>query len=44
MLAEVSSPVDAVECGVQIQNKSVAINSEADEADRMSYRIGLNMG
>lgn len=44
VLAEFSNPVDAVECGVQIQNKSVVINSNSDEADRMSYRIGLNMG
>ena len=44
VLAEFSNPVDAVECGVQIQNKSVSINNKADEADRMSYRIGLNMG
>ena len=44
VLAEFSNPVDAVECGVQIQNKSVLINSNSDEADRMSYRIGLNMG
>ena len=44
VLAEFSNPVDAVECGVQIQNKSVSINNKADDADRMSYRIGLNMG
>ena len=44
VLAELPNPVDAVECGVQIQNKSVSINSQSDEADKMSYRIGLNMG
>lgn len=44
VLAEFSNPVDAVECAVQIQNKSVAINNNSDEADKMSYRIGLNMG
>ena len=44
VLAEFPNPVDAVECGVQIQNKSVSINSQSEEADKMSYRIGLNMG
>jgi len=44
VLAEFPSPVDAVECGVQIQNKSVSINNQSEEADKMSYRIGLNMG
>lgn len=44
VLAEFSNPVDAVECAVQIQNKSVAINNNSDDADKMSYRIGLNMG
>ena len=44
VLAEFPSPVDAVECGVQIQNKSVALNGQSDDADKMSFRIGLNMG
>ena len=44
VLAEFSNPVDAVECAVQIQNKSVALNNNSDDADKMSYRIGLNMG
>ena len=44
VLAEFSSPIDAVECAVQIQNKSVSLNSQANESDKMSYRIGLNMG
>ena len=44
VLAEFPSPIDAVECGVQIQNKSVSLNSQANESDKMSYRIGLNMG
>jgi len=44
VLAEFGNPVDAVECAVQIQNKSVAINNNSDDADKMSYRIGLNMG
>jgi adenylate cyclase len=44
VLAEFPNPVDAVECGVQIQNKSVSINDQSDEADKMSFRIGLNMG
>ncbi|MDA7777221.1 adenylate/guanylate cyclase domain-containing protein [Rhodobacteraceae bacterium] len=44
VLAEFPNPVDAVECGVQIQNKSVALNNQSDDADKMSFRIGLNMG
>ena len=44
VLAEFPNPVDAVECGVQIPNKSVSINNQSDEADKMSFRIGLNMG
>ena len=44
VLAEFPSPIDAVECAVQIQNKSVSLNSQANESDKMSYRIGLNMG
>ena len=31
VLAEFPSPVDAVECGVQIQNKSVSINNQSEE-------------
>ena len=44
VLAEFPSPVDSVECGVQIQNKSVALNGQSDDADKMGFRIGLNMG
>ncbi len=44
VLAEFSSPVRAVECGVQIQNKSMAINAGSDEKDRMRYRVGINIG
>ena len=44
VLAEFSSPVRAVECGVQIQNKSMAINAESDEKDQMRYRVGINIG
>ena len=44
VLAEFTSPVRAVECAVQIQNKSMAINAENDEKDRMRYRVGINIG
>ena len=44
VLAEFTSPVRAVECGVQIQNKSMAINAESDEKDQMRYRVGINIG
>ena len=44
VLAEFTSPVRAVECGVQIQNKSMAINAESGEEDQMRYRVGINIG
>ena len=44
VLAEFPSPVRAVECGVQIQNKSLATNAEGDEKDQMRYRVGINIG
>ena len=42
VLAEFTSPVRAVECGGQIQNKSMAINAQSDEKDQMRYRVGIN--
>ncbi len=44
VLAEFPSPVKAVECSVQIQNKSLAINNTSKDADRMQFRIGINIG
>ena len=44
VLAEFQSPVRAVECSVQIQNKSQALNNTLNETDRMQFRIGINVG
>ena len=44
VLAEFQSPVRAVECSVQIQNKSQALNNTLHETDRMQFRIGINVG
>ena len=44
VLADFSSPVRAVECSVKIQNKSQAINNISDNPDKMSFRIGINVG
>jgi len=44
VLAEFSSPVRAVECSVKIQNKSQAINNISENPDKMSFRIGINVG
>ena len=44
VLAEFASPVRAVECSVQIQNKSHAYNNSADDNDKMRFRIGINVG
>ena len=44
VLAEFSSPVRAVECSVQIQNKSQTINNTSEDTDKMSFRIGINVG
>jgi len=44
LLAEFSSMVDAVECGVEIQKELKTRNSELPENRRMEFRIGINLG
>ncbi|MBT8349676.1 MAG: adenylate/guanylate cyclase domain-containing protein, partial [Deltaproteobacteria bacterium] len=44
LLAEFSSAVDAVECGVQIQNRLKKENAKFVEDKRLEFRIGVNIG
>ena len=44
VMAEFGSPVKAVECSVQIQNRSQSLNAKADSKDQMNFRIGINVG
>jgi adenylate cyclase len=43
-LAEFSSAVDAVECAMQIQSVSVALNAALPESRKMEFRIGIHLG
>ncbi|MBW1707596.1 MAG: tetratricopeptide repeat protein, partial [Deltaproteobacteria bacterium] len=43
-LAEFGSVVDAVQCGVAVQNELQARNAELPENRRMQFRIGINLG
>jgi len=44
ILSEFSSVVDAVECGVKIQEEVGAKNAALPEHRRMEFRIGVNLG
>jgi class 3 adenylate cyclase len=44
VLAEFASVFDAVECAVRIQAELEAADSPMPEADRMPFRIGINVG
>ena len=44
VLAEFASPVRAAECAVQIQNRSQAMNIMSEDNDKMSFRVGINVG
>jgi adenylate cyclase len=44
VLAEFSSVVDAVECGVEIQKELKTRNTDLPENRRMEFRIGINLG
>ena len=44
VLAEFASPVRAAECAVQIQNRSQAMNIMSEDIDKMSFRVGINVG
>jgi class 3 adenylate cyclase len=44
VLAEFSSPVEAVRCSIAIQEELKVQNAELDEKIRMHFRIGINLG
>jgi class 3 adenylate cyclase len=44
LLAEFASVVDAVQCGVAVQNELKARNAYLPENRRMRFRIGINLG
>jgi len=44
LLAEFPSVVDAVRCGVMIQNELKVKNNELPENRKMEFRIGINLG
>ncbi|UCH22195.1 MAG: tetratricopeptide repeat protein [Deltaproteobacteria bacterium] len=44
ILAEFTSVVDAVQCGVEIQQVLKARNAALPESRRMAFRIGVNLG
>jgi TolB-like protein/class 3 adenylate cyclase len=44
MLAEFTSVVDAVNCGVEIQREMTERNAKLPEERRMKLRIGINLG
>jgi TolB-like protein len=44
ILAEFSSPVEAVRCALDIQNDLSLRNAELPEQRRMLFRIGINLG
>jgi adenylate cyclase len=44
LLAEFGSVVDAVQCGVALQNELKARNADLTENRRMQFRIGINLG
>ncbi len=44
VLAEFGSPVEAVRCAVEIQDALKTRNNSLPEAQRMQFRIGVNLG
>jgi TolB-like protein/class 3 adenylate cyclase/Flp pilus assembly protein TadD len=44
LLAEFASVVDAVQCGVAVQNELKTRNADLAEDRRMQFRIGINLG
>ncbi len=44
VLAEFASVVDAVRCGVEVQEEVRARNAELPENRKMEFRIGINLG
>jgi adenylate cyclase len=44
LLVQFASAVDAVRCAVDIQRLLVEQNAETDQAQRIAFRIGINVG
>ncbi|TYC64197.1 adenylate/guanylate cyclase domain-containing protein [Rhodobacterales bacterium] len=44
VIIEFASVMEAVQCAVEIQNELSHRNSELSDADRMEFRIGINLG
>ncbi|HSM39969.1 MAG TPA: adenylate/guanylate cyclase domain-containing protein, partial [Afifellaceae bacterium] len=44
LLVEFASVVDAVRCAILVQHDMAARNAGRDEADRILFRIGINLG
>ena len=44
LVAEFSSPVEALRCAVKIQEQLADANEELADERRMHFRIGLNLG
>jgi adenylate cyclase len=44
IIAEFASVVEAVQCAIEIQQELSAHNGDRPEAERMQYRIGINLG
>src|SRR5262245_6264118 len=44
VVAEFPSPVEAIRCGVEVQNEIAARNAAVPEDGRMQFRIGVNLG
>lgn len=44
VLAEFQSVVDAVDCAMQVQDGLSAANEQLDDAQRLHFRIGINVG
>ena len=44
VVAEFASPVEAIRCGVEVQNEIAARNAAVPDDGRMHFRIGVNLG
>lgn len=44
LIAEFPSAVDALKTAIEVQEAISALNGDAPDADRMSFRIGINVG
>lgn len=44
LIAEFPSVVEAVQCAIEVQQELSSLDSDRPEAERMRYRIGINLG